>query len=428
MWIEPVSMIVPAIASLALGGALLVPIRDGRQGRKATISGRRPLSIAFSSESASAGTIPPDGPIVQTTTNEPRAAVRSDVESQHETKTVDATPPRVRSGETIDDEHEAARDETSAAPEDGIEFAYENSGPVDDHEKDDRARAFVRSLAGETNDRGKSAGGEGPALTGVADIVRGAFVRLRSNASAYISAFRIPHTEQVELDDAVIERSFADELARLIAVRDAEPPAVTTSAPEGALPEANDPEHETPVPIFATSSMQADPAERIVPLTRLPLRFAAREIGWPASMSPPLHFDTDAERYAFLHHWAHHDPAGGDVLLARVFHEETTTGRKVALAAFNRECASAAAVDTFVAALTTGSDEERSLAIDALAEVGAHEEIARALNDRIDAIAAKAALTYVGTTARNDYRAALAPFLDDTRIDTVLELLAGVVE
>jgi hypothetical protein len=100
----------------------------------------------------------------------------------------------------------------------------------------------------------------------------------------------------------------------------------------------------------------------------------------------------------------------------------------LALAALRRSNASKEAIETFTEALGTGSDEERALAVDALSEAGAREQIARGLTDRIDAIAAKAALAYVGTTARDDYRLALSPLIDESRIETILALLAGVVE
>jgi hypothetical protein len=158
------------------------------------------------------------------------------------------------------------------------------------------------------------------------------------------------------------------------------------------------------------------------------LRRQTSGITWPASASPPLAFATDAERYAFLRAAATDCDRADDALLARAFREETAEGRALALVALRRADASREAIDAFTDALCTGSDDERALAVDALSEAGAREQVARGITDRIDAIAAQAALAYVGTSARDDYRAALSPLIDESRIETILALLAGVVE
>jgi len=75
--------------------------------------------------------------------------------------------------------------------------------------------------------------------------------------------------------------------------------------------------------------------------------------------------------------------------------------------------------------MRNGTDRERSLAVDGLAAAGCREALVPALNDRLDAVAAKAALAYVGTNRREDYRVALAPFVDEARVEALLALLAG---
>ncbi len=51
-----------------------------------------------------------------------------------------------------------------------------------------------------------------------------------------------------------------------------------------------------------------------------------------------------------------------------------------------------------------------------------------AFRDRVEAIAARAVLAYVGAGDRETYRAALATHVDDARIVALLALLAGVIE
>jgi len=59
---------------------------------------------------------------------------------------------------------------------------------------------------------------------------------------------------------------------------------------------------------------------------------------------------------------------------------------------------------------------------------GPRESLVTALSDGVDAIAARAALGYVGSRERADYHLALTPFVDSARIDGLLSLLAGYLE
>jgi hypothetical protein len=366
---EPLAFIVPAIASVALGGALLVPIRDGRDGRRATLGGRAPLFADFSDVV--------DTPIDDTT--QPSHASAPEFEP--------AANPLV-AGEVADVQHEA--------------------------------RELVRSIA-----ESETA------------IVRSPLHKLRLGLKRFLARSPVPSIdldgESPTADDPRIERSFADELSLLLPIatppgertEDGQPSLVAdATATVPAAPAAPNIEAHIPVDLRPPIAR----ADRIVPLTRLPLRHQAKEIAWPATAAPPLSFANVDDRYAFLRACANDANAEHDALLAAAFREETPTGRALIMHALRRTPASPDAIDTFVDALATGSDEERAFAVDALSETGAREEVAHGLTDRIDAIAAKAALAYVGTTAREDYRSALAPFLEESRIETLLAMLAGIVE
>jgi hypothetical protein len=366
---EALAFLVPAVATAALGGALLVPIRDGRAGRKATLDGRSPLLADFRN--------------VRTTDEAPAtddaSRAISDVASELAVQTSAGAIPTV-----------VALPDAAAATQ-----------PLAD---------AVPSPATSTS----------PTFDAIA-IMRSAAKRLRMRAP-----------EPLPENDVVSERSFADELSSLLPhVPSAVPPLVASAEPittseaiaemrEETIVEIAEPHHDVVAAPVA--------AARVVPLTRLPLRRQSKEVTWPSLASPPLSFASAAERYAFLRAAATESDQADDALLALAFREETSEGRALALGALRRTSASQEAIETFTEALGTGSDDERALAVDALSEAGAREQIARGLTDRIDAIAAKAALAYVGTTARDDYRVALSPLVDESRIETILALLAGVVE
>jgi hypothetical protein len=90
-------------------------------------------------------------------------------------------------------------------------------------------------------------------------------------------------------------------------------------------------------------------------------------------------------------------------------------------------CRFAGARESLVDALRLGSDDERAFAVDSLVALGDRASLDIALSDRVDAIAARAALGFVGSDRRADYAAALAPHLDARRIEAILGLLAGVL-
>jgi hypothetical protein len=331
---EALALFVPAVATIALGGALLVPIRDGRAGRKATLDGRSPLRADFRN-----------------------LRITNDALMSHEAGAILGDP----------------------SPE--------------------RARPDFDAI----------------------DMIRTVAKRVRIRATA----------APVE-EDIVTERSFAEELSSLL------PPPImkldsSVEEPEPLIAEPTNLEVREEAVVNITDqrhNLSTAPVSgaRVLPLTRLPLRRQSKDVTWPESVSPPRSFESCAERYAFLRLAAVEPEQVGDELLALAFREETTEGRALALAALRSRSFSREAIETFTEALVTGSDDERALAVDALSEAGAREHVARGVTDRIDAIAAKAALAYVGTTARDDYRLALSPLIDESRIEAILALLAGVVE
>jgi hypothetical protein len=384
--VEAITLVVPAIASIALGGALLVPIRDGRHGRKATVGGRAPLLADF-------------------------RGLR-----EHHVESLDAADESP-SLQTAD---EAVRDGMPLHAGPGESEADATVRAIDDAPQ--RLPSFVERF--------------GAALGRLGAFTRDAFVAPKS-------------PEDVE---TLSVRSFADELSTLLpierherdearppSINDGEvtahahvqtrdqPPVIEVASVRADPVAAREPASEN-VPQTSISSSGASRPERAVPLTRVPLRFVAKEISWPKSATPELAFASERERYAYLHSCGRDSSPERDALLARAFREETPMGRGIILAALRTAHLSPEATGILTEALDTGSDEERDAAIDALSEAGAREEVARGLTDRIEAIAAKAALAYVGTTARDDYRVALAPFVDDARIEAILGMLAGVVE
>ena len=166
--------------------------------------------------------------------------------------------------------------------------------------------------------------------------------------------------------------------------------------------------------------------DRAVPITRLPLRPQSREITWFSPLAQPPKLSL-RDRHALLERLAEDRSRAGLELLTQAFHEEDARGRVLALLALAAHHAIEAR-GTFVAALHSGTDDERIVAVDALAGSNARDALPAAFSDRVDAIAARAALAYVGTNVREDYVRALESHVDLARIEAILALLAGFVE
>ncbi len=216
------------------------------------------------------------------------------------------------------------------------------------------------------------------------------------------------------------KRSFADELVKLIEPAQAD----DRPRPDGAGDAAALSDEDEALPLVVRPGRT--PSERVVPITRLPLRPQGAAITWP-HMVPGAHdaCEIDDERYALLHELASRPSADNiRAALARAYEEESGEGRIHALRALMRGGYDGRAI--FLDALRIGTDEERSIAVDALASVGLRDELIPAFSDRIEAIAAKAVLCYVGTAERDEYRAVLEQYVDSARCEAILGLLAGV--
>jgi hypothetical protein len=204
------------------------------------------------------------------------------------------------------------------------------------------------------------------------------------------------------------------------AVSDALADSVVADVPAGAISSAGLPGSFE----IAARHVRSEP---IVPLTRLPLRSHAKRVAWPLRLEPPCDDSNPERRYRLLVELAAAPGGDAEPTLIAAYREEDATGRAVVLRCL-KQVRSEAALALFAEALTKGTDEERAIAVDALASNETRDVLAAALSDRVDAIAARAALAYVGSRNRADYAAALAPFLERARIETLLALLAGYVE
>jgi hypothetical protein len=113
--------------------------------------------------------------------------------------------------------------------------------------------------------------------------------------------------------------------------------------------------------------------------------------------------------------------------LESAYREEDASGRMLVLRALSR-ISSDGAHAILTDALNLGSDDERALAVDLLSTAENRESLVSALHDRVDAIAARAALAYVRSNCRSDYEKLLSNRLDERRLETILALLGGILE
>jgi hypothetical protein len=180
---------------------------------------------------------------------------------------------------------------------------------------------------------------------------------------------------------------------------------------------------------IVVATLRQHRGERVVPLTRLPLRPQGFAITWTADLAAFASTGTPSrtQRHGLLERLVREPASVPSDVVARAYDEEDGEGRTIALRVLLRNFPQAGRA-AFIEALRVGSDDERAIAVDGLTAIGAREELTPAFADRVDAIAAKAALAYVGTFMRADYAAALSSYVDEARIDAILKLLAGIVE
>ncbi|MBC5800196.1 MAG: hypothetical protein GIX03_07930 [Candidatus Eremiobacteraeota bacterium] len=383
---EPSQLVLPAFATVALGTALLVPLRDDRRGRRATASGGAPLRPDFRALS------PVPVPAVDEQGIEGTVPLADVVALD-----TDITASEPDSGEAAPDEVQHWERDGSMPPEPAVAF-------------DARAAQLART-----------------AWRRVAQSWRSMF-----QTQAALHAEPAATTPLAAGADTVVERSFAAELDMLLGTHEgmrSEAERDVGSAPHDADREA------APRPPVAERAervivrAQPAPVERIVPLTRLPLRHVADDVTWCS----PFGIESRDERHALLaslrHDENHASLEKSHILdvLARAYREEDAEGRVLALRALARRLSNDA-VPTFVNALAVGSDEERVLAIDALAAAHERDALIPAFSDRVEAVAARAAFAYVGSNVRAEYVAALEHHVDAARLSAILALLAGFIE
>jgi hypothetical protein len=152
-------------------------------------------------------------------------------------------------------------------------------------------------------------------------------------------------------------------------------------------------------------------------------------VTWPAILDPARPILARDERLealrALIAETSPQDRSGVGEVLARAYLEEDGDGRILALRGLIAG-RFAEGPSVFREALRTGSDGERSLAVDGLAIHARFEDLIPAFGDRIDAIAAKAALAYASTSSRPLFRKALQEQVSEARLETFLSLLPGL--
>ena len=436
-----------------------MPLRDDRRGRRATLArGSAPLRPDFDA-------LAPAG---NDTAPSPDKHDQFGVESSDTSPVLPFSPAQRNADNTTD---ARAPNEPSHPPQEAhVDFAQKGLGAASPSQVPTAAmhlEARDHSTADPSPSEGDEMAHESVALEpldeiGVATpatptigalhvrplaLVAAAWQRL-CDALGRPAAISLP-ADTRDHDDVVVERSFADELASLIAMgptsesdiaQDASASehigsasvAHEESAERAIFSDADRAEYESqaanahPVQSMVVPPVRAS-VDRVVPLTRLPLRPQSGQITWfyPLDLEGPP--QTASGRHALLMELAADRARAGIALLTQAYHEEDARGRLLALRALaalhNRD-----AIGTFVDALHAGTDDERVAAIDALAAAGARDALTVALGDRVEAVAAHAALAFVQTNVREDYVRGLEPYVDAGRIEAILALLAGFVE
>lgn len=163
------------------------------------------------------------------------------------------------------------------------------------------------------------------------------------------------------------------------------------------------------------------------PLTRRRLRPDGGAITWPMHLPMPHLGTTETERRIILTDLEKTADPVHERALESAYREEDASGRMLVLRALSR-ISSDGAHAILTDALNLGSDDERALAVDLLSTAENRESLVSALHDRVDAIAARAALAYVRSNCRSDYEKLLSNRLDERRLETILALLGGILE
>jgi signal transduction histidine kinase len=168
--------------------------------------------------------------------------------------------------------------------------------------------------------------------------------------------------------------------------------------------------------------------DRIVPVTRKRLRARPSVPTWTEMLANSIDSASLEERAAAVRALIAAGPRPEDgALLARIAREEEGDLRLLAFRSLIAQRYPEGR-DIFSEAVRSGSDAERSLAIDGLARLGAFEALTEAFSDRVEPLAAKAALLYSAAHDRRTLLEALDERIEPTRRDAILKLLVGVLE
>ena len=409
-------LVLPTLATIALGAALLVPLRDDRRGKRATFGGVQPMQTEFR-------TVDTD-------------RTRSDAVTAEANSALDdrSTPSPTISPSSF-------ADESVSHPEAPVHASTADERPhIENESFTPNTTISLDALAAPMNDL----------------LVRQPLKdRLKSLVALLGFSPKSAREDDASRTLPCIEhtRSFVSELDTLLNLNRSESERVTPI--EAVSTQAL---HYMPIPpaivsLERTSTLEAietepsshdvssvpaqrAPMARVVPLTRLPLRPHHTSITWTESIAGIAAFAREAElagrdrhlRHALLFSLAESACEDAVAALHVAFREEDAEGRCLVLRAMMRLSPSAGARAIYIDALHSGTDEERSIAIDGLVRIGERAAVVPAFNDRLDAIAAKAALSYVDSRDRMAYIKALEPHVDRARIDAILALLAGFVE
>jgi len=172
----------------------------------------------------------------------------------------------------------------------------------------------------------------------------------------------------------------------------------------------------------------SDLNDRIVPVTRRRLRPRPAAPTWPALLSLPIDASSDEARTEAVRALVQGPPdERTGRILAGVAREEEGELRLLAFRSLIAQ-RHAEGREVFCEALRSGSDAERSLAIDGLARLSAFSDLREAFADRLEPLAAKAVLLFSAHHDRRSVVDALDETVEPARRDAILKLLAGVLE
>lgn len=345
-----------------------MPLRDDRRGRRATLDGNSPLRPLFESDEPTRkpASPPPPGPFTLF------AAIR-----RQKTRARNGTPAENSASphEQSEPSQPQAISQSSPPPEET--HLFNQSSDSDEWWRAEQ-RSFAAELAALIGDRvPERLSGEAPATSAAPASSNAADGAGETGATPEVLAG--VRNEPVALDRATTVETRAEPSPAQSAAGDRSKPQSPNEIAIGAEAE--------PLVVHAVRA----PIERIVPITRLPLRPQRSAIEWPQRLSGSSATLAVEDRHALLRELATRAaaPEWRDAL-DQAYREEGAEGRVLALRALLRGHYDAR--DTFVDALHVGTDDERSLAVDALLGLELRDELIPAFSDRVEAIAAKAAL------------------------------------